>query len=63
MRSSSRTPERSPSAEDLTAHVRAHLAAFKRPRRVEFVDALPLTSNGKVAKEVLRQTLTAPAAG
>lgn len=52
-----------PSAEDLTAHVRAHLAAFKRPRRVEFVDALPLTSNGKVAKEVLRQTLTAPAAG
>ncbi|WP_395307453.1 AMP-binding protein [Mycobacterium sp. AMU20-3851] len=52
-----------PLAEDLIAHVRAHLAAFKRPRRVEFVDALPLTGNGKVAKEVLRQTLTPSAAG
>jgi acyl-coenzyme A synthetase/AMP-(fatty) acid ligase len=31
------------------------IAAFKRPRHVLFVDALPLTSNGKVAKEAVRQ--------
>ncbi|MHA3022886.1 AMP-binding protein [Mycobacterium sp. BMJ-28] len=41
--------------EDLVNHVRAGLAGFKRPRHVLFVDALPLTSNGKVAKEAVRQ--------
>jgi acyl-coenzyme A synthetase/AMP-(fatty) acid ligase len=35
--------------------VRSRIAAFKRPRHVLFVDALPLTSNGKVAKEAVRQ--------
>lgn len=42
-------------AEELIAHVRGRLAAFKRPRHVLFVDALPLTSNGKVAKDAVRQ--------
>jgi acyl-CoA synthetase (AMP-forming)/AMP-acid ligase II len=46
---------RRPTAQALIAHVRAQLAGFKRPRHVLFVDALPLTSNGKVAKEVVRQ--------
>lgn len=41
-------------AEELITHVRARLAAFKRPRHVLFVDRLPLTSNGKVAKEAVR---------
>ena len=44
-----------PSAEALATHVRARIAAFKRPRHVFFVDALPLTSNGKVLKEAVRQ--------
>jgi acyl-coenzyme A synthetase/AMP-(fatty) acid ligase len=35
--------------------VRTRIAAFKRPRHVLFVDALPLTSNGKVAKEAVRR--------
>lgn len=48
-------PGPGPSADDLIAHVRAHLAGFKRPRRVVFVDELPLTSNGKIAKAALRQ--------
>ncbi len=39
---------------DLVAHVRAHLTAFKRPRHVLFVEALPLTSNGKIAKALVR---------
>lgn len=46
-----------PTADDLIAHVRAHLAGFKRPRQVRFVEELPLTSNGKVAKSVLRETI------
>ena len=36
-------PGRDPSVTDLVGHVRSHLAAFKRPRHVLFVDALPLT--------------------
>ena len=48
-------PGRHPSAETLVAHVRSHITAFKRPRHVLFVDALPLTSNGKIAKESVRQ--------
>lgn len=44
-----------PTADELIAHVRAHLAGFKRPRHVLFVGELPLTSNGKVAKSAVRQ--------
>jgi acyl-CoA synthetase (AMP-forming)/AMP-acid ligase II len=47
--------ERRPSAETLIAHVRGQVAAFKRPRHVLFVDALPTTTNGKVAKDAVRQ--------
>lgn len=43
-----------PTADDLVAHVRANLTAFKRPRHVLFVETLPLTSNGKVAKDAVR---------
>ncbi|MCV7015352.1 AMP-binding protein [Mycolicibacterium madagascariense] len=50
-----------PLEEDLVQHVRAHLAAFKRPRLVVFIDALPLTSNGKVAKESVRRLAAAHA--
>lgn len=43
-----------PAADDLVAHVRQRLAAFKRPRHVLFVGELPTTSNGKVAKAQVR---------
>lgn len=46
-----------PDAVALIAHVREQLAGFKRPRHVVFVDALPHTTNGKVAKQVLREQL------
>lgn len=46
-----------PDTAALVAHVREHIAAFKRPRHVLFVDALPLTTNGKIAKQVLREQL------
>jgi acyl-CoA synthetase (AMP-forming)/AMP-acid ligase II len=46
-----------PESEELIGHVRARLSAFKRPRHVVFVTALPLTTNGKVAKQVLREQI------
>jgi HIP---CoA ligase len=36
-------------------HVRAHLANFKTPRSVEFLDALPRNPGGKVVKPQLRE--------
>ena len=36
-------------------HTREHLANFKIPRSVEFIDALPRNPGGKVVKPVLRQ--------
>lgn len=43
------------SADHLVAWCRDHLADYKRPRRVEFVDVLPRDPNGKVVKRTLRQ--------
>src|SRR3954447_4772351 len=37
------------------AHTREHLANFKTPRSVEFVDALPRNPGGKVVKPLLRE--------
>jgi len=41
--------------EELQAHVRGRLAAYQCPRLVEFLDALPLTTTGKVQRRVLRE--------
>jgi acyl-CoA synthetase (AMP-forming)/AMP-acid ligase II len=41
------------SAEDLRAHVKAHLAGYKTPREVEFLDELPRNATGKVLKKDL----------
>ena len=43
--------------EDIIEHVRNSIARFKAPDAVEFVDALPKTSTGKIQKYVLRDTL------
>ena len=39
---------------ELIAHVRAQLAGYKTPKRIRFVDALPLNASGKVDKTQLR---------
>jgi acyl-CoA synthetase (AMP-forming)/AMP-acid ligase II len=44
------------SESELIAHCRAHLAGFKTPRRIVFLDALPRTGTGKIAKRLLRET-------
>ena len=41
-------------ADDLRRHCATLLADFKVPSRVEFLDALPLTGSGKVAKAALK---------
>ncbi len=41
------------SAEDLKSHVKTHLAAYKAPREVEFVDELPRNATGKILKKDL----------
>ncbi len=45
------------SAEDLAAFRADKLADFKRPRRYEFLDALPRNAMGKVVKRDLRDAL------
>jgi acyl-CoA synthetase (AMP-forming)/AMP-acid ligase II len=41
------------SGEDLKAHVKGHLAGYKAPREIEFVDELPRNATGKVLKREL----------
>jgi acyl-CoA synthetase (AMP-forming)/AMP-acid ligase II len=43
-----------PDAEALMAYAAAHLAPYKRPRLVRFVDALPRNAMGKVRRSDLR---------
>ena len=42
-------------AAELIDFARQHLAHYKCPRRLEFLDALPRTATGKVQKNVLRE--------
>ena len=49
------------SAEELIEHCRPLLPYFAVPRYVEFVSELPLTENGKVRKQVLRERGLTPA--
>jgi fatty-acyl-CoA synthase len=42
-------------AEELIAHCRDHLAGYKCPKRIEFLDELPRTATGKIQKFKLRE--------
>ena len=46
-------------ADHIIAHCREHMAAYKVPKRVQFVDDLPKTSTGKVMRRELK-TLDPP---
>jgi len=39
---------------DLVAHCREHLAAYKIPRAVQFVDEVPITASGKIMRRLLK---------
>ncbi|RAV76594.1 AMP-binding enzyme, partial [Aerococcus urinae] len=42
-------------AQSIMAFAEAHLAAYKRPREIIFMDSLPRTANGKVTRRKLAQ--------
>ncbi len=42
--------------DEVIAHCKAHIANYKVPKRVHFVDELPRNTMGKVQKNVLRDT-------
>ncbi|MNJ44921.1 Long-chain-fatty-acid--CoA ligase FadD13 [compost metagenome] len=48
-------PGASVSADDVVAHCRERIAGYKVPRSIEFRDALPMSSVGKVLKNELRK--------
>jgi len=40
--------------ESIQQHVRGKLAPYEYPKDIEFIDALPMTTTGKVQRRVLR---------
>lgn len=48
-------PRATPSQEELSQFLDAHLAGYKKPQQFIFVDELPRNPTGKVLKNVLRQ--------
>ena len=46
-----------PDADALQAHLREHLAPYKRPARIIAIDELPVNANGKVMKRELQARL------
>jgi acetyl-CoA synthetase len=42
-------------AEQIRSFVRDHLAKHEVPRDIEFVDALPMTTTGKIQRKKLRE--------
>jgi len=42
------------SADELTAHVAAHVAPYKQVREIAFIDAVPVSPSGKILRRLLR---------
>jgi acetyl-CoA synthetase len=40
--------------EQLQKHVKGKLAPYEYPKEIEFIEALPMTTTGKVQRRVLR---------
>jgi acetyl-CoA synthetase len=41
--------------DSIREHVRGQLAPYEYPKEIEFLDALPMTTTGKVQRKVLRE--------
>jgi len=48
-------------ARAIQAHVKTRLAAHEYPREIAFVDALPMTTTGKIIRRALRERAAAEA--
>jgi acyl-CoA synthetase (AMP-forming)/AMP-acid ligase II len=48
-------PDRDPQPEDIIAWARARIAAYKSPKSVDFVEALPRNPSGKILRRELRE--------
>jgi long-chain acyl-CoA synthetase len=46
-------PGATASGKELADHCRKHLAAYKIPRGVQFVESVPITSSGKIMRRLL----------
>ena len=42
-------------ADEILVHAREHLAGFKCPKTVDFVEAIPRNPSGKILKRELRE--------
>ena len=51
-------PGTAPSEDEIVAWARETMANYKAPRRVAFIDELPLNATGKVEKNKLREIAT-----
>jgi fatty-acyl-CoA synthase len=49
-------PGKALNKDDIINHCMMHLASYKKPKIVEFIDALPRNAGGKVLKQVLRKS-------
>ena len=52
-------PDAQVDSDMLTAYVGEKVAAYKRPRRVVFVEAIPKTAVGKINRKAVRDQLNA----
>jgi fatty-acyl-CoA synthase len=43
------------SAEDIRTFAHQHIAGFKCPKSVDFIDAVPRNPTGKILKKILRE--------
>ncbi|MCU0898948.1 MAG: AMP-binding protein [Cypionkella sp.] len=46
-------------AEDISAYLRGHLATYKLPARIEFIEAVPKSASGKILRRVLKTQMAA----
>jgi long-chain acyl-CoA synthetase len=47
-------PDAQVTSSSLVAHCREHLAAYKVPRAVQFVESVPMTPSGKIMRRMLK---------
>ena len=50
-----RKPGKSPTPDDIIAFARSRIAAFKVPKSVDFIEALPRNASGKILRRELRE--------